>query len=38
MGKKINSLRERIETIESADKHVAIQKAHGDSPSPLSTD
>jgi hypothetical protein len=38
MGKKINSLREMIETIESADKHVAIQKAHGDSPSPLSTD
>jgi len=38
MDKKINGLRERIETIEYADKHIAIQKTHGDDPSPLSTD
>ncbi len=38
MGKKINGLRERIETIESADKQIAIQIAHGDDSSPLSTD
>jgi len=33
---KINCLREKIETIESADKQMAFQKAHGDNPSPLS--
>ena len=38
MGEKINGLRERIETIESADKHITIQKDHGDDPSTLSTD
>lgn len=34
---KINCLREKIETIESADQQIAFQKAHGDNPSPLST-
>ena len=38
MGEKINDLRERIETIESADKHIGIQIANGDDSSPLSTD
>jgi GTPase SAR1 family protein len=38
MGKKINGLRERIETIESADKQIAIQLAHDDDSSPRSTD
>ena len=38
MGEKINNLRERIETIESADKHIGIQIANGDDSSPLSTD
>ena len=37
MGEKINGLREKIETNESADKHIAFQKAHGDDFSPLST-
>ena len=37
MGEKINGLREKIETIESADKNIAFQKAHGDVPSLLST-
>ena len=37
MGEKINDLREKVESIESADKHIAFQKAHGDDPSPLST-
>ncbi len=37
MGEKINGLREKIETIESADKYIAFQKAYGDDPSPLST-
>jgi GTPase SAR1 family protein len=38
IGEKINDLRERIETIESADKHIAIQISHGDDSSPPSTD
>jgi GTPase SAR1 family protein len=38
MGEKINGLRERIETIDSADNHIVIQKVHGDDPSPLSID
>jgi hypothetical protein len=38
MGEKINGLRERIDTIEYADKHIAFQVAHGDDPSPLLTD
>jgi GTPase SAR1 family protein len=38
IGKNINGLRERIETIESAGKNIAIQIAHGDDSSPLSTD
>ena len=37
MGEKINSLREKIESIESADKNIAFQNAHGDAPSLLST-
>jgi hypothetical protein len=36
MGKQINGLREKIETIESADKNIAFQEAHDD-PSLLST-
>jgi len=38
MGKKINGLREKIETIDSVDKHSAIQKIPGDDPSPILTD
>ena len=38
LGEKINGIREKIETIESADKHIAIQKAHGDDPSLLTSD
>ena len=37
MGKQINGLREKIETIESADKNIAFQEAHDDDPSLLST-
>jgi hypothetical protein len=37
VGEKINGLREKIETIESAEKNIAFQKAHGDDPSLLST-
>jgi len=36
MGEKINGLKEKIETIESADKRIAFQKTHGDGSSPLS--
>jgi len=36
MDKKINTIREKIETIESADKQIAFQKSHGDDSSPLS--
>jgi len=38
MSEEINGLREKIETIESADKHIALQIAQGDDPSPLPTD
>jgi len=37
MGKQINGLREKIETIESADKNIAFQEAYDDDPSLLST-
>ena len=37
VGEKINGLREKIETIESADKNIAFQEAHDDYPSLLST-
>jgi GTPase SAR1 family protein len=38
MDERINGLRKRIENIESADKHFAIRKSHGDDPLPLTTD
>ena len=37
MGKKINGLREKVETFESDDKHIVFQKAYGDDASPIST-
>jgi hypothetical protein len=36
MGQKINDLREKIETIEPADKPIAFRKSHGNDSSPLS--
>ena len=37
LADKINGIREKIEAIESADRPIVFQKAHGDNPSLLST-